>query len=66
MWRLPRKVQTTIPCRQCKTSLVAERSCRRVTLNCPNCRSSADVSEYADQVDEALEEFMANVPCDRI
>ena len=65
MWRLPRKVQTTIPCRQCKAPLVAERSCRKVTLTCPSCGVSVDVVEYADAMDNALEDFMGNVPCDR-
>lgn len=65
MWRLPRKVQTTIRCRQCKTPLIAERSCRKVTLACPSCRAIVDVAEYADAVDDALEDFMGSVPCDR-
>lgn len=66
MWRLPRKVQTTIPCRHCKTPLMAERSCRKVTLSCHKCRTMVDIDGYIDQMDEILEEFLAQVPCDRI
>lgn len=65
MWRIPRKAQTTIPCRQCNTPLVAERSCHKVFLTCPSCGKTVDVAEYAEVMDEALEEFIGNVPCDR-
>ncbi|MDL2209579.1 hypothetical protein LJC26_02105 [Desulfovibrio sp. OttesenSCG-928-O18] len=66
MWRRPRNTQTTIPCKHCKTPLVAERSCRCVTLSCPKCRVSFDLSEYKNQMDDALEDFMGQIPCDRI
>ena len=45
---------------------MAERSCRRVTLTCPNCRATFDIAEYAEQMDDALEDFMGQIPCDRI
>ncbi len=66
MWRNPRTAQTTIACRACGKPLVAERSCRRVILTCPHCRCSYELTEYSDAIDDALEEFMACVPCDRI
>lgn len=66
MWRMPRGAQTTIPCKVCKTPLKAERSCRKVILTCCTCRTTVDVSEYADRMDEALEDFLAQLPCDRI
>ncbi len=66
MWRNPRTAQTTIPCRACGKALVAERSCRRVILTCTSCRCSYELTEYTESIDEALEEFMACVPCDRV
>lgn len=66
MWRNPRSIQTSIPCKHCRTPLIAERSCRRVTLSCPQCRVSFDLLDYADQMDEALEDFLGQVPCNRI
>lgn len=66
MWPRPRNAQTTIPCKHCKTPLVAERSCRSVVLSCPKCRVSFALSDYKDQVDDVLEGFMGQIPCDRI
>lgn len=66
MWRTPRNAQTTIPCTVCSTPLKAERSCRKVTLFCAKCRTTVDVAEYADKMDDVLEEFLAQVPCDRM
>ena len=66
MWRLPRSVQTTIPCKQCKAPLKAERSCHEVTLVCPQCRVRSDVKEYAHAMDESLEAFICDLFCDRV
>ena len=66
MWRTPRSAQTSIPCKECKTPLVAERSCREIRLHCPVCKTSVAVAGYADKMDAKLEEFMSAVPCDRI
>lgn len=65
-WRSPRSAQTDIPCKECTAPLVAERSCRDVTLRCPACKKSVSVAEYAGAMDAKLEEFMSAVPCDRI
>ena len=65
MWRSPRKVQTTIPCKDCGVPLMAERSCHKVFLTCAACRKTVDVAAYADSFDETLEDFMGSVPCDR-
>ncbi len=66
MWRNPRTAQTTIACKECGEPLVAERSCRRVILTCGRCRCSYELAEYAEAIDEALEEFLGSVPCDRV
>lgn len=65
LWRIPRRAQTAIPCKDCETPLLAERTCHEVFLSCPTCGKSVDVAEYLDQMDDALEEFIGNVPCDR-
>ena len=65
-WRSPRSAQTGIPCKECRTPLVAERSCREVTLRCPVCKKSVAVGDYADKMDNKLEDFMSMVPCNRI
>ncbi len=64
--RIPRSAQTDIPCKQCKTPLVAERSCREVTLYCPSCKKTAEVGEYAVKMDEKLEAFINLIPSDRV
>ena len=64
-WRIPRSAQTDIPCKRCKTSLEAKRSCHEVTLWCPICKTSADVREYADKIDDKFEAFMDMIPSDR-
>ena len=64
-WSIPRKAQTTIPCEECATPLLAERTCHKVFLSCPSCKKSVSVTEYLNKMDDALEDFIGNVPCDR-
>lgn len=66
MWRNSRTSQTTIPCSLCSTPLKAERACREVTLYCERCDKRFAVRDYFSQMDDALEDFLAAVPCDRV
>ena len=66
MWCNSRISQTTIPCSQCGTPLKAERACHEVTLYCTPCAKRFAVRDYLAQMDSALEDFLAAVPCDRI
>ena len=60
-----RRAQTTIPCKKCQKPLVVERSCQSVALVCEHCGARGTLNEYIDKMDDALEEFMEGVFCDR-
>jgi len=53
-------------CEQCGLDLTAYRGCREVTLRCPACGKSYDLTDYADAMDDDFEEEMGFVPMDRI
>jgi hypothetical protein len=61
-----RTLETTLPCRTCGAALVVRRLCREVRLECPACRASFDLGQYAHEIDETLEEFLATTYADRI
>ncbi len=61
-----RKVQTTVVCKHCGTPLFIERSCREVHMFCPTCGKRFPVAEYIAQADEAMENFLDQVYCDRM
>ena len=52
-----RKVQTTV---------FIERSCHEVHMFCPKCGKAFPLSEYIALADEAMEEFLSSVYCDRM
>lgn len=62
--RAPRP--TTLPCRHCDGRVEARRTCFQVYLQCPNCGASFPVEEYVHSMDEALEDYLENVYCNRI
>ncbi|MCA1945978.1 MAG: hypothetical protein LDL30_11975 [Desulfovibrio sp.] len=64
--RSPRSVQTTMPCERCQQPLMARRGCQQVTLHCEGCKASFPLLKYSQRMDEALEEFLENVYCDRM
>ncbi len=69
MWqfsRSPRHTETTIKCHECSGILHAERSCHEVYLRCTKCNAVRPVQEYIRDMDDALEQFMENVFCDRV
>ena len=53
-----RKVQTTVCCKHCGTPLFIERTCHEVHM--------FPLSEYIALADEAMEEFLNSVYCDRM
>lgn len=67
-WGSPqaRSAQTTIPCHTCGQHLKVYRSCHVVTLQCEACKKVSPLQEYVSEMDNALENFMENVHCDRV
>ncbi len=64
--RYARSVQTTIPCDKCQKPLTAQRGWREVMLRCTACGASFPVSQFSQRMDEALEDFLESVYCDRM
>ncbi|MBD5646582.1 MAG: hypothetical protein HDQ89_02815 [Desulfovibrio sp.] len=62
----PRQAQTTLPCPSCGAPLTIERSCREVRMRCPGCGKSFPLKDFIGNADEAMEQFLENVYCDRI
>ena len=62
----PRHAETTLPCPSCGKPLTIERSCREVRMRCPACGKSFPLKDFIGQADEAMEQFLENVYCDRI
>ena len=61
-----RKAQTTLPCRECGKPVIIERSCHEAHLTCPACGKSYPIQEYIREADEAMEDFLNHVYCDRM
>ena len=61
----PRRAQTHMACKKCNGHLRVIRSCREVTVFCNTCGSRFRLEEYTDYLDD-IEDFMGNVPCDRV
>ncbi|MDE5832936.1 MAG: hypothetical protein K2H64_08130 [Desulfovibrio sp.] len=61
-----REKETSIKCPKCGKTLKIVRSCREVKMRCDACGSSWPLSEFINQADEAMEEFIQNVYIDRI
>ena len=61
----PREARTTIPCPHCGAPLDIRRTCWDVFMQCSGCRKAFKVESFAQQMDEAMEEFLANVYADR-
>lgn len=61
-----RSAQTTIPCHQCGQALMVERSCQEVYMWCAHCKKRFEATEYIPEMDDAMEEFMEGVYCDRV
>ncbi|WP_461210533.1 dual CXXC motif small (seleno)protein [Desulfocurvus sp. DL9XJH121] len=60
-----RQEETRMACKKCNGSLRVIRSCREVTVFCNRCGGRFRLEEYKDYLD-AIEDFMGNVPCDRV
>jgi len=61
-----REAQTGMPCRRCAAPLKAVRAWRSVVLRCKACAAEYAITEYAMEMDEALEEFLGRMLCDRV
>lgn len=61
-----RNLETSMPCRHCGVHLTLQRLCREVRLVCPNCHNTFSLTEYYHDMDETVEEFLANTYADRI
>lgn len=68
MWgyRWAREAQTTIPCKKCEKPLSIKRSCQYVYMECEHCKTRSELNDYIAQMDDAMEEFMEGVFCDRV
>lgn len=53
-------------CDKCGLDLTAHRGCREVSLRCPSCGTTYELTEYVEKMDEEFEEEMGFVPMDRI
>ncbi|MCK9239857.1 dual CXXC motif small (seleno)protein [Desulfocurvus sp.] len=61
----PRQADARMACKECQGSLRVIRSCREVYLFCGQCGGKFKLDAYAEYLDQ-IEEFMLNIPCDRI
>jgi ribosomal protein L33 len=46
-------------CKKCKGQLEILRMCRKIRLQCQECRQEYQIHEVADQLDPATEEILA-------
>ncbi|MGE4296424.1 MAG: dual CXXC motif small (seleno)protein [Desulfovibrionaceae bacterium] len=64
---MSREKETTLTCHSCGQGRVtAYRYCRNVQLKCAECGKTFALEAYVQQMDDALEQFLENVYCDRI
>lgn len=61
-----RSAQTSIKCHVCQHPLIVQRACRQVSLHCEKCGKDFPLQQYIPEMDDALEQFMENVYCDRV
>ncbi|MBQ7617460.1 MAG: hypothetical protein IJS50_01165 [Desulfovibrio sp.] len=62
----PRDAETTLPCPTCQSKLHIARSCHEVFMLCPKCKKHLPLAHFIAQADEAMENFLENVYCNRI
>lgn len=61
-----RDAKTTIVCPNCPDKLHIVRTCHEVFMRCPSCGAEFPLQEYIRQADDAMENFLENVYCNRI
>ncbi|GAB6176478.1 hypothetical protein JCM16814_13690 [Desulfobaculum senezii] len=61
----PREANTQMTCKSCNGTLRVIRACKEVYMFCDTCGGRFALGEYMEFFDQ-IEEFMANVPFDRI
>ncbi len=62
----PREFRTNLRCTSCRAPLRAHRTCLAVVLRCGSCGATFELREFATTLDDLLEEYLANIPCDRL
>lgn len=61
----PRQADTQMNCKTCQGELRVIRACRKVYVFCSKCGGKFPLDNYLEYLDD-MEEFMGNIPCDRI
>lgn len=62
----PMEAKTKIPCPECGALFHARRDCFKTWLECPVCHARQSLEKALARGDRALEEFLDNIPCDRL
>lgn len=62
----PRDAETSLDCPVCGSKLHISRSCHEVHMRCPHCSNEFPLKDYIGKADQAMENFLENVYCDRI
>lgn len=60
-----RQTETHMSCKKCKGELRVIRACREVYVFCNKCGGKFPLDSYLEYLDD-IEDFMDNIPCDRI
>jgi hypothetical protein len=61
-----RNFRTNLHCRKCKNLLSAHRTCLAVHLRCTSCGTQYRLEDYGTTLDDLLEEYLGNIPCNRL
>lgn len=61
-----RDAETTLVCPDCGQKLHIGRTCHEVFMHCPACKKKFTLREFIGKADQAMENFLENVYCDRI
>lgn len=61
-----RDFRTNLRCLKCQGPLHGTRGCREVHLRCVSCGAMYDLREFGTTLDDLVEEYLANIPCDRV
>lgn len=61
----PRQTGTHISCKNCHAQLRVIRACKEVYLFCDTCGEKFPLTDYTEFLDQ-LENFISNIPLDRI
>lgn len=59
---------TSVPprCTSCSAALTLQQTCLRIFWHCPACGKNLPIEAFPELIDDAMEERLANVRCNRI